>query len=189
MAHPAEALAALLAVLDRMKIPYAIGGSLASSAHGIPRMTNDADLVVDLQPDQVEEFVDNLEGFYADPQTIHDALKDGRPFNLIHMDSVYKFDLFPLKADAYSRISFGRRTSMNLTALGPSIECDVSSPEDTILRKLEWYRLGGEASERQWSDLRGIVRISGHRLDDEYLRKWASELRLTDLLEELLKER
>jgi hypothetical protein len=64
----------------------------------------------------------------------------------------------------------------------------VASAEDTVLRKLEWYRAAGERSERQWSDLRGISRTLGKQLDLEYLRRWAAFLGVEDLLETLLTE-
>src|SRR5438105_1976844 len=115
MATPADALARLLEILDRAEIPYSVGGSVASSAHGIPRTTMDVDLVTDLKPDQVDEFVDLLGSeFYADASTIREALARGRSFNLIHYATAYKFDLFPLRGDAYSRVEFGRRAFTEL---------------------------------------------------------------------------
>lgn len=190
MVSPSDGLARLLSVLDRMEIPYLIGGSVASSTHGLPRTTMDVDLVADLRPDQIDELSAALQSeFYVDAQTIRDALARGRSFNLIHNASAYKFDIFPLQADAYSRASFGRRQFAEVRALSPEpIECAVASPEDTMLRKLEWYRAGGETSERQWNDLRGILRVSGPVLDYAYLREWAKFLKVDDLLGELLGE-
>jgi hypothetical protein len=190
MPTPAEAFARLLEVLDKLEIPYAVGGSVASSAHGIPRTTMDVDLVADLRPDQVNEFAALLQPeFYADSLMISDALARGRSFNLIHMTSSYKFDIFPLRKDQYSQVAFARRAFIEIRALGPeTLECAVASPEDTILRKLEWYRAGGENSERQWNDLRGVLKVSGAQLDREYLRQWAQHLRVEDLLERLWSE-
>jgi len=189
MASPSDALARLLSVLDRMEIPYLIGGSVASSAHGIPRTTMDVDLVADLQPEQVDEFVEFLQAeFYVDSDAVREAIRRQRSFNLIHTSSVYKFDIFPLKQDDFSKASFGRRQFIDVRSFGSPIECAVASPEDTILRKLEWYRSGGQTSERQWNDLRGIRDVSGKLLDYAYLRKWAKFLKVDDLLEELLDE-
>ena len=188
MLTPADALAKLLEVLDRMEIPYQVGGSVASSFHGVPRMTMDVDLEVDLKRNQVDELAELLGGeFYADAGMMREALERGRAFNVIHMPSAYKLDLFPLQKDEYSKVEFGRRQFAEIRALGPSpIECAVASAEDTILRKLLWYRKGGETSERQWSDLRGVVEVSGDKLDLEYLRKWAEHLKVGDLLQRLL---
>jgi hypothetical protein len=190
MSSPADALGKFLEVLDRMEIPYEVGGSVASSFHGVPRMTMDVDLVVDLKREQAEEFASLLDSeFYADAEMIHDALARGRAFNVIHFASTYKLDVFPLRSDEYSRAEFARRRPAKIGVLGPeAIECIVATAEDTMLRKLEWYRAGGETSERQWADLRGILNVSGARLDLTYLHKWAQFLKVADLLERLLSE-
>src|SRR5665213_1635336 len=110
MGTPAEALGRLLEVLDRMEIPYEIGGSVASSTHGVPRTTLDVDLVVDLKPEQIDGFAAQLQdAFYADPILIREAFERGRAANLIHTGTAWKFDLFPLRKDEYSRTEFGRR--------------------------------------------------------------------------------
>lgn len=108
MSTLAEALARLLAVLDRMEVPYEIGGSVAGSAHGVPRTTLDVDIVVDFRPDQIDAFAAELRGeFYIDAETMRGAFAMGRAVNLIHLGSAWKFDLFPLRADDYSRTEFG----------------------------------------------------------------------------------
>jgi len=190
MATPADALARLLELLDRAEIHYYIGGSVASSTHGIPRTTMDVDLVADINPDQIDELVGLLQAeFYADATMIREGLARGRSFNLIHYGSAYKFDVFPLRKDDYSRIEFDRRAFAEIRSLGPEpIACAIATAEDTILRKLEWYRAGGETSERQWNDLRGVLKVSGPRLDLAYLRQWAPNLKVDDLLERLLAE-
>ncbi len=190
MSTPAEGFGQLLGVLDKLEIPYSVGGSAASSTHGLPRMTMDVDIVADLKREQVTELVALLQPeFYADAITIAEALARGRSFNIIHIGSAYKFDLFPLRKDAYSRTEFARRKFTGIRSLGPAeIECAVATPEDTILRKLEWYRAGGETSERQWGDMRGVLKVSGDRMDLIYLRHWARYLKVDDLLERLLAE-
>ncbi len=190
MATPAEGFERLLAILDQLEIPYYVGGSVASSAHGIPRTTMDLDLVADLSPDQIDEFSLLLRpDFYADAPMMREALTRGRSFNLIHYGSAYKFDVFPARRDEYSRCEFARRKFTAVRSLGPNpIECAVATAEDTILRKLEWYRAGGETSERQWNDLRGVLKVSGAQLDRAYLREWARYLKVDDLLDRLLAE-
>jgi len=190
MSTLAEAFARLLAVLDRLEVPYEVGGSVASSAHGIPRTTLDVDIVVDLKPERIDSFVAELrQEFYADARQIREAFALGRAANLIHLGSVWKFDLFPLRNDEYSRMEFGRRAFRESRPDGgESIECLVASVEDTILRKLQWYRARGEVSERQWNDLRGVWRAAGARLDSGYLRRWAEYLKVDDLLEKLRTE-
>jgi hypothetical protein len=183
----AEALGVLLAALDRLEVPYEIGGSVASSLHGIPRTTMGVDLVVDLSPEKIGQFVEEVRGeFYADAGQIREAFEAGRAATLIHLRSVWKFDLFPLRNDEYSRTEFGRRTFREIQPdSGSPMECAVSSMEDTILRKLEWFRAGGEISERQWSDILGMWNATGSRADMTYLRRWAEPLGVDDLLEKL----
>ena len=190
MATPAEGFSRLLAVLDQMEIQYYVGGSVASSAHGIPRTTMDLDLVADLSPEQVDEFASRLQqDFYADAAMMREALVRGRSFNLIHYTSAYKFDVFPARHDEFSQREFARRKFTEIQSLGPDpVECAVATAEDTILRKLEWYRAGGETAERQWNDLRGILKVSGATLDRKYLHEWAAYLKVDDLLDRLLAE-
>jgi hypothetical protein len=187
---PAEALERLIEALDRLEIPYAVAGSVASSAHGIPRTTLDVDLVVDLATDKIDDFASLLQGdFYADADLIRESFSRGRAANLIHLVTAWKFDLFPLRKDEYSRTEFGRRLFRELQPDGvEKVECAVASAEDTVLRKLELYRAGGESSERQWNDLLGVCRTLSGRLDVPYLRHWAGHLKVEDLLEALLVE-
>ncbi len=189
-ASPADAFLRTLDVLDRMEIPYLVGGSVASSIHGISRPTMDLDLVADVQPGQVEELASLLQpDFYADPEMMREAIAHGRSFNWIHYESSFKIDVFPLQQDDYSRQSFARRRVEQSKTFGTqSIEWVVATAEDVILRKLEWYRAGGESSERQWNDLRGILQVSQKTLDSAYLRRWAIDLKVADLLERLLEQ-
>ena len=144
----------------------------------------------DVHAAQVDEFVSLLQpDFYADASMIHDALTRRRSFNLIHFKTSFKVDVFPLQDDDYSRFSFARRRFERSLSFGPEpLECAVATAEDTILRKLDWYRKGGETSERQWNDLRGILKVSGAHLDLTYLRQWAPHLHVAALLERLLAE-
>ena len=190
MLSAAEGFSKLLAAFDRLELAYLVGGSVASSIHGISRPTMDVDISLDLQSEQVDDLIAALgPQFYADREMILGALKRRRPFNLIHMPSTFKIDIFPLQPDDYSQVAFSRRRIENSRSFGTEpIECSVATAEDTILRKLEWYRAGGEASTRQWNDLRGILKVSGKSLDRDYLRRWAGILLVDDLLQRLLGE-
>ncbi len=107
MATPAEALSRLLEAFDRLEVAYAVGGSAASSAHGIPRTTLDVDLVVDLRSDQIDALAEELKTeFYIDPGMIRDAFARGRAANLIHLKTAWKFDLFPLRTSRCDRTMF-----------------------------------------------------------------------------------
>jgi len=187
---PAVPLLRLLRALDRAGIAYLFVGSVASGIHGIFRTTADLDLVADIQPSQAATFARELGSeFYADVDMISDALRAGRSFNVIHIPSTTKFDVFPLRSDPYHQSEFGRRRIEKVDLGGAEkVPVPVATAEDTLLMKLVWYRSGGEVSERQWNDVRGIIAVQGDRLDRAYLSRWAAYLKVTDLLEEALRQ-
>lgn len=186
MSEPLEITVRLVGTLEEIGIPYHLGGSIASSIHGVPRQTHDADLVVELKPWQVPELVTRLESeFYVDAESIRLALRRGSSFNLVHLASGFKIDMFPRGEGAFDRLEFARHRLEEVLD-DPPRTAFVKTPEDTVLRKLEWYRLGGMTSDRQWTDVLGVLRVQGSSLDLEYLRRWAAELGLTDLLERAL---
>jgi hypothetical protein len=180
----AAAFQDLLAVLDRLEIPFFAGGSVASGTHGLPRQTNDIDLVADLNADRIAEFCEALDpAFYADAETIQRAIETGRSFNTIHIGGAYKFDIFPVGQDPFARSQLARRRYTTTTITGlEHIEFPVASAEDTILAKLVWFRKGGEVSDRQWHDMLGVIQVQAGRLDSAYLREWAASLGVADLL-------
>ena len=184
-----EAFQELLAALDRTETIFLVGGSVASGAHGLARLTNDIDIVVDLTLDRVPAFCEALgSAFYADADMVSRAVTAGRPFNLIHLASAYKFDFFPVGNGAFGRSELARRrfTAGSVTGL-EQIEFPVASPEDIILAKLVWYRKGGGVSDRQWHDILGVIQVQAARLDHAYLTQWAEHLGVSDLLREVLR--
>lgn len=171
--------AQVVAAFERLGIPYLVGGSVASSLHGAPRSTNDVDLVADLRPEHIEPLVSALgEGFYVEPTMMAEALARDGSFNLIHYDTAIKIDVFVCGESRFRKAQLERASSQEL--LGHSLI--VSSPEDIILAKLQWYRDGGEVSERQWRDVIEVLVIQEGRLDQEYMERTARELALGDLL-------
>lgn len=179
----------VLEILGRLGVPYHLGGSYASAIHGVPRQTHDVDLVVDLGRDRVPELTRSLAGeFYVDEQEVGRAVAEGGSCNLVHLGTGVKIDLFVKGASAFDQAEFERRVPVLLGDETPR-EVFVKSAEDTLLRKLLWYRLGGEVSDRQWEDVRGILSVQGDRLDAEYLSSWADRLSIRDLLDQLLLER
>ncbi len=187
MADFATGFNKLLGVLRDLGIPHAVGGSLASSVHGSARTTVDIDIVARFDGARLDDFVARLEtDFSLAPEAIFEAVRAGRPFNLIHVDSAYKFDLFPVPADPYYRQALERRLPAQLSLAGEVVSFPVVTAEDSILTKLVWYRSGGEVSERQLNDIKGILAVQEGRLDHPYLQRWASHLGVTDLLESLI---
>jgi hypothetical protein len=183
-----EAAAALFEILDRLGIAYAVGGSFASSVHGAARATQDLDLVVDLSANRVGEFHAAVaKQFYADEQAMLDALRLGRSFNLIHLDSGFKIDLFAASGHPLGREQLAHSRQVTTALLGGDpMDVTVTSAEDIVLAKLLWYRGGGEVSERQWNDLLNLARTQKDRLDRAYLDAQAARLGVGDLLLRLL---
>jgi len=174
-------------LLERLEIPYVVGGSLASSFHGIPRSTNDADLAAKLQEKDVRLLVQALEGrYYVDEERVRDAVRRRASFNVIELATMFKVDIFVLGSGPLDHEELARRKRFTLPDSGDEI--DIASAEDTVLQKLHWYRLGRGVSDRQWQDLLGVLQVQGHRLDREYLRKGADLLGVHDLLERALEE-
>ena len=170
----------IAAALDRVGIRYAIGGSLASSARSVWRTTLDVDLVADIAPAQAEAFVHSLgEDWYADLDEVRRSIAAGRSFNVIHMKHVLKVDVFPAH-EAFHRAQLERATVLPLGE--DQIPCVVTTAEDILLAKLQWYRDGGEVSDRQWSDIGGLIAINT-AMDWEYVNSWAARLGVTALLE------
>lgn len=173
---------------DALNIPYFIGGSLATAVHGVARATMDVDLVADIQAEQIPQLLQVLgEAFFADNQMIENAIRQGMSYNLIHKETMFKVDIFPVKNRAFDRSQFERRTAYVL-ADEPERMAYVASPEDNILAKLEWYRLGGEVSDRQWQDILSVLKIQGERIDRTYLQHWAEQLMVSNLLQRALEQ-
>lgn len=183
------ALIPLVEAFQALGIAYHIGGSVAGATHGVARATLDVDLVADLQPAHVRPLVERLQhDFYIDEEMIHDALRNNSSFNIIHLDTMFKLDIFVLPRSAYDQQAFLRADLRPLDDEPDSPLFFVERAEDVILNKLRWYRLGGQTSERQWSDVMGILRVQGEALDFEYLNRWAAHLGLQDLLNQALQQ-
>lgn len=187
-ARISDAIKPVLAALNDIGIRYFAGGSVASSIHGIARYTQDVDIVADLKPGQIDELVSRLlPDFYADAGQMRDSLHYGRSFNIIHVTSGFKIDVFPFGGNELHEREWARSgvTAWYSEPDSP-LEIRVASPEDTILGKLAWYRSGGQTSDRQWSDVLGIA--TSRPLDWDYLRTGAREQGVTDLVEKLFEE-
>jgi hypothetical protein len=151
-------------------------------------MTADVDLVVDLRMDQVDRLVRALETeFYVDAEAIRDAIRRHESFNLEHLATMFKVDVFVLKPRPFDETEFERRQRHAISA-DPEFFAYVAMAEDNILAKLEWYRMGGEASDRQWNDVQNVIKTQLGRLDVAYMRHWAVALGVADLLERALSE-
>jgi hypothetical protein len=180
-----EQIAVTLAVADALgalDVRYAIGGSFASSLHGMMRATMDADLVADLRIEQVALLAQALgDAFYADVGMMRDAVLQHHTFNLIHLETMFKVDVFVAKPRAFDRSQLARR-QLHMLSEDPNRQAYVASAEDIVLAKLGLYYLDGETSDRLWRDALGVLKVQSDRLDREYMRRMAAELSVADLL-------
>jgi len=184
-----QALEPVIRTMEALGIPYQIVGSVASSAYGIARSTLDVDLTADMNESQVHPLVESLRAaYYIDEERVRDAATRCTSFNAIHLESMVKVDMFVLKSIAYDRAAFARRRRENLGENGAPRLLFIASPEDVILHKLDWYHQSGRASERQWKDVLGVIKVQHARLDMEYMQTWAETLGLTDLLLQALQD-
>jgi hypothetical protein len=154
-------------------------GSYASNIWGRPRSSYDADVVVDIGPEDAVRFAEAFQDeFLVDLDALRRDLDRGGMFNVIPKRGIFKVDLIPVRRTAHAKAEFGRRRKVD--ALGQAIW--VASPEDTILSKLVWFRKGDEVSGRQLEDARDVLAAQKPVLDDAYLDRWAGILGVADLL-------
>jgi hypothetical protein len=173
------------AALEKLGIDYFVGGSVASSVHGRPRTTDDIDIIAAISGPHVEPFVSSLEqDFFVDDDMVRDAIRHRASFNIIHLATMLKVDVFVLGNEDFAVEEMTRRAAVPLRGA----RVWFSSPEDIILEKLDWFRKGQGISERQWRDVLGVLAVQGPRLDLPYLRRWAARRGLLDLLERAVAE-
>lgn len=171
--------------LEDLGIEYAVGGSIASGLQGEPRSTNDVDLAVRLKDGDVAALENRLgPDFVVDAEGLRAAIRERGSHSIYYLPSVVKVDLFIHKGEPFDESESARR--VRLPAGEGQAMMFVASAEDILLRKLGWFRLGGEVSDRQWRDVLGILRVSGPALDRGYLSEWADKLGVADLLARVL---
>jgi hypothetical protein len=187
---PADPIAVAVHVgeaLDAIGAVHTIGGSIASSFAGEPRSTVDIDIIAALDQQHVAPLVAALgPEFYIDEVAVLRAVRDRGIVNLIHQATQLKVDLFVAGNSPLDAQQLARRRAV---VLGPGRTIHIHPPEDILLQKLRWYRLGGETSDRQWRDIIGIIRVQGTRLDRPYLERHAPVLGVGDLLERAVSQR
>ena len=175
------ALRRVAETFDRLGIGYYVGGSLASSLYGVPRATNDADVIAAIGEKDARAVSEALApDFYVDEDMILDAIRRQGMFNVIHQETALKIDVYVLKPDAWHQEAFARRRQDSIE--DGARQFSFGTAEDILLYKLVWFRMGGGVSERQWSDVLGVLRVQRDALDREYLDRWASVLEVADLL-------
>ncbi len=185
MIHPPDPIPITLLVtrtFEELGVPYFIGGSLASIVHGMVRTTADVDLVAEMDVAQARLLAEVLEAdFWIDQASIVAAIHHQSSFALVHRDTLFKVDVFIKKERPFERSQFRRREEKALSEQTHEAAW-VCSAEDIILAKLEWFKMGGEVSERQWRDILGVMKLQAGHLDEAYLHRWAASLGVESLL-------
>lgn len=182
MTPPTEILVRVARLLEQLGIPYHVGGSIASSAHGMFRATADIDVVIDPTAAQLASLAEALApDFYVSRPAMDEALASAGTFNAIHMETSFKVDFFIKGPTPFDAEELRRSIRQPIgDAAGSTVM--LKSPEDTVLRKLEWFRRGGEVSDRQWQDVVSILHAGRGGLDHAHMDLWAARLAITDLL-------
>jgi len=180
-----ELLARVVSALEELHAPYMVTGAIASSIQGAPRLTHDIDIVVVLEESDLEHLAGLFptDEFYLDRGSAVCAVKDGSSFNLIDTHEGSKVDFWMLTDEPFDRSRFARRRVEEVLGM----RLVVSSPEDTILQKLNWAKLAG-GSEKQFMDALRVYEVQSGKLDIGYLEHWAGELEVEPLLQRLKQE-
>ena len=182
-----EIIKMLTDILDELKIGYAIGGSIASSIYGTPRFTQDADITVQPFLSVAEQLYEILKNdFYISKDAMYQSLQNRSGFNIVHFATAFKIDIFIQTENVFHRQMFSRNRKLQLGQSSKAVS--FVSPEDIILLKLDWYKQSGCVSERQLSDVLGVLAGQKNNLDFDYLKKWASTLGLNEPLQKAISE-
>jgi hypothetical protein len=170
--------------LDSQQIPWMLVGSFATSAWGEARFTQDIDIVIDLQPDQVRPLCAAFSGdeFYVSESAARDALRTRKQFNVIHPESGNKIVFMIPRRDEWGQNQIRRRQSDEIQ---PGVKVWISSPEDVIISKMRYYKEGG--SDKHLRDSAGVLVVQGDRIDRDYIEHWAERFALMDIWNAILK--
>ena len=190
MSHPdeiSEAVKPVAEALEQLGVLYYIGGSVASSAYGLARSTLDVDMVSALRLEHIPQLVATLKDkYYISEDSIAEGIRRKASFNLLHLESALNIDIFITKNRTYDQTAAKRIRADTISVNEDAPQFYLSAPEDVVLAKLEWLKSGGQTSDRQWNDILGVLKVQGVHIDEEYLRLWAGQLGVLDLLERAL---
>jgi len=183
LSEPLLVVARITKAFDSLSIRYIVGGSFASSVYGIPRSTQDVDLVAEVRMEHILQLVAELAGdFYVDGDMIADAIRRRASFNVVHLGTMFKADVFVAGGDSWTREELRRGRIEHFEVADGTVAIRFASPEDTLLHKLVWYKLSHEISERQWRDVIGVLKIQRASLDYRYMEAWADAIDVVELL-------
>ncbi|MDA1054417.1 MAG: hypothetical protein O3C40_28585 [Planctomycetota bacterium] len=172
--------------LQQLGVPYLVTGSMATITHGEARFTNDVDIVADLQPAHVESLCAAFPApeFYCSLIAVKEAVRRRTQFNVIHPASGLKIDFMVPSDNEFNRSRFSRGVMVPIDDAGHQVR--FATPEDAILKKLEYFREGG--SDKHIRDIKGVLLIQGDAIDFDYLSKWAERLGVVEQLKQIQNE-
>lgn len=187
LADPLRIIGKLDTVFSKLNIPYFVGGSIASSLYGIPRATQDVDIIVEMSVAHVNMFIKSIEDdFVVNVDAVKSAVRKKSCFNIIDKEELYKVDIFIQKPDDISKAAMLRKIKYTVSELEEIKAFYICSPEDIISHKLYWFKLGGNVSERQWNDVLEVLKVQGKRIDFDYLRNICKALDVEKLLDKAI---
>jgi hypothetical protein len=179
-----EVFAFVIDILEKLRIPYMIGGSVAAIAYGEARLTLDMDVVIDMNKEQAKQFADSFgQEYYVNLDSILEAMRTRGHFNIIQSEKGIKVDFYLLKDEVFDQEEFLRKRR---EAFDEKREAVFAAPEDVILKKLEWYKMG--ESQKHIDDIKGVLRISGGKLDMPYIEKWALKIGVQDIWQKIVEK-
>jgi hypothetical protein len=179
-------LAPVISSLNTLQIPHFVGGSVAGSFHGAFRSTMDVDLACKMNEHQVDSFIELLgDDYYFSRSAICRAIERKTSFKLIYLPNSFKVDVFISRGRPFDNDSMTRATT-EILGSDQTLEVPICSAEDSIISKLERYRLGNDTSERQWDDVSRLIKLLGDQADIKYMTHAAESVGVSDLLEKLL---
>lgn len=170
-----ELLQKIVEVLENLQIPYLVTGAIASMAYGEPRLTNDIDIVAAIEEQHIKGLISAFppDDFYISEDMIRDAIHYHGQFNIIHPASGLKVDVIIKQNTPFDNSRFRR---IKRIQPAESYQANFAAPEDVIIKKMEYYKKG--CSDKHLRDITGILKVSGHDVDREYIITWAKNLGL-----------
>lgn len=175
-----QALVEVIDVLNELQVQYMVVGAFSSNYHGVGRSTKDIDLVISLEENNLKDITKKLSNnFQLDPQARFETITATNKFVYCHRDSPFEVEMFLLSDDEFDQSRFRRRQQVDL--LGR--RAYLPTAEDVVVMKLRWAmsRSGLKDSE----DVRGVIAVSGNRMDWDYVYSWADRHGTRTLLDEI----
>lgn len=182
--EPFSALKDLIECFAFVEARYVVGGSVASSVMGEFRTTHDIDVLCELPGSRLSAFCSEAARYFSvDSEAVQSHLEIGRSYNILHEETCIKIDLFPAVSGFHQK---ELERALCISPSGSPCSFRIATAEDIVLAKLDWYHRGGRTSQRQINDVRSVLLFNQSTLDETYLKEWADQLKVLDLLTELL---